>query len=227
MADMKMRTGCTILLFGEPGTGKTESCYQLAKQSGGRAIFKVEISAIKSKWFGESEKLIKGIFDRYAKMVETYDLTPILLLNECDAILGKRQIGDQSPVSQTENAMQNLLLEGMEQFNGILVATTNLTQNLDKAFERRFLCKVELKKPDMETRCLIWMDKIPGLTDNDYKTLSEKFVLSGGQIENISRKHFLRELLTGGNMNLSQIMDLCNEEFLDKTGNKRRIGYLV
>jgi SpoVK/Ycf46/Vps4 family AAA+-type ATPase len=110
MKEMGLRTGFTILLYGEPGTGKTESCFQIAKQSGGRSIFKVEISATKSKWFGDSEKLIKGIFDCYAKMVETYDLTPILLLNECDAILGKRQVGGHSAVSQTENAMQNLLL---------------------------------------------------------------------------------------------------------------------
>ena len=110
MKEMGLRTGFTILLYGEPGTGKTESCFQIAKQTGGRAIFKVEISATKSKWFGDSEKLIKGIFDCYAKMVETYDLTPILLLNECDAILGKRQVGGHSAVSQTENAMQNLLL---------------------------------------------------------------------------------------------------------------------
>ncbi len=116
MRDMGLRTGFTILLYGDPGTGKTESCLQLSNQTG-RSIFKVEISSTKSKWFGDSEKLIKGIFDRYAKMVETYDLTPILFLNECDAILGKRQVGGHSAVSQTENAIQNLLLENIEQFN--------------------------------------------------------------------------------------------------------------
>ncbi|MGA3013040.1 MAG: ATP-binding protein, partial [Bacteroidales bacterium] len=215
-----------ILLYGDPGTGKTESCLQISNQTG-RDIFKVEISSIKSKWFGDSEKLIKGIFDRYRKMVETYDLTPILFLNECDGILGKRQVGGQSLVAQTENAIQTLLLENMERLDGILVATTNLTANLDKAFERRFLYKIELKKPDKETRCLIWKDKIPELTDSDYKTLSDKFSLSGGQIENISRKLVLKQILTGENMNLSQIMDLCQEEFLDKTGNMKRIGFLV
>jgi AAA+ superfamily predicted ATPase len=226
MRDMGMRTGFTILLYGEPGTGKTESCLQISNQTG-RDIFKISIENTKSKWFGDSEKLIKGIFDRYSKMVETYDLTPILFLNECDGILGKRQAGGHSSVAQTENAMQNLLLENMERFDGILVATTNLTENLDKAFERRFLYKIELKKPDNETRCLIWRDKIPGLTDSDYKTLSDKFVLSGGQIENISRKYVLRQILTGEKMNLCQIMDLCNEEFLDKTGQRKRIGFGV
>lgn len=227
LQDMGMRKAFPILLYGEPGTGKTESCLQLAKMSGGRSIYKVDIAETKSKWFGESEKLIKGIFDYYGKLVSKYDLTPIMLLNECDGVLGKRQVGGHSSVSQTENAIQNLLLEGLEQFSGILVATTNLTQNLDKAFERRFLYKIELKKPDKDTRCLIWRDKIPGLTDSDYKTLSDRFILSGGQIENISRKYILRQILTGEKLNLSQIMDLCNEEFLDKAGERRKIGFKV
>ena len=123
--------------------------------------------------------------------------------------------------------MQNLLLEGMENLNGILLATTNLTQNLDKAFTRRFLYKIELKKPDKETRILIWKDKIPGLTDLDYRTLSERFEFSGGQLENIARKYVLNQILTGVNLNLSQIIELCQEEFMDKQPEIRRIGFRV
>jgi AAA+ superfamily predicted ATPase len=227
MKDMGMRTGFTILLYGEPGVGKTESCFQLAKQTGNRSIYKVDIAETSSKWFGESQKLIKGIFNHYGKLVSKYDLTPIMLLNECDGVLGKRQVGSHSSVSQTENAMQNLMLEGLEQFSGILIATTNLTQNLDKAFERRFLYKLQLKKPDSQTRCLIWRDKIQGLTDIDYQTLSENLELSGGQIDNISRKYILNQILSGEKLNLSQIMDLCNEEFLDKAGERRKIGFLT
>jgi len=227
LQDMGMRKAFPILLYGEPGTGKTESCLQLARQTGGRSIYKVDISETKSKWFGDSEKLIKGIFDHYGKLVSKYDLTPIMLLNECDGVLGKRQVGGQSSISKTENAIQNLLLESLEQFSGILIATTNATQNLDKAFERRFLYKLELKKPNSQTRSLIWRDKIPGLMDTDYQILSEYLELSGGQIDNISRKYILKKILTGVNLNLSQIMDLCNEEFLDKQSERRRIGFWI
>lgn len=225
LQDMGMRKAFPILLFGEPGTGKTESCLQLAKMTGGRSIYKVDLAETSSKWFGESQKLIAGIFNYYGKLVSKYELTPIMFLNECDGLLGKRQVDGHSSVSKTENAMQNLLLEGLEQFSGILVATTNLTRNLDAAFERRFLYKLELKKPDSLTRSLIWRDKIPGLTDIEYQTLSENFVLSGGQIDNISRKYILKKILNGVNLNLSQLMDLCNEEFLDKTVERNRIGY--
>jgi len=226
LQDMGMRKAFPILLFGEPGTGKTESCLQLARQTGGRSIYKVDIAETKSKWFGESEKLIKGIFDHYGKLVSKYELTPIMLLNECDGVLGKRQVSGHSSVSQTENTIQNLLLESLEQFSGILVATTNLTENLDKAFERRFLYKLELKKPDSQTRNLIWRNKIPGLTDTEYQTLSDHLELSGGQIDNISRKHILKQILNGVNLNLSQLMELCNEEFLDKQSERQRIGFI-
>ena len=227
MKDMGLRTGFTILLHGPPGTGKTESCLQLA--AGGRSIYKVEIAETKSKWFGESERLIKGLFERYARLVQKHDIAPIMLLNECDGILGKRQLGSHSSVSQTENAIQNLFLENIEQLNdgSILIATTNLTENLDAAFERRFLYKIELKKPDKDTRCLIWKDKIPRLTDLEYQALADSYELSGGQIENISRKYLLKQILSGVNLNLSQLMELCQEEFLGKTGERRRIGFLV
>lgn len=224
MQDMGLRTGFNILVFGAPGVGKTSICMNLAKQSG-RDLFKVSIEGTKSKWWGESERLIAGIFERYSRLVESYEITPIMFLNECDGILSSR-ISVQSSVSQTQNSMQNLLLEHMESLNGILLATTNLTQNLDKAFERRFLYKIELKNPDSITRELIIRDKIPGLTDSDYQTLSDNFELSGGQLENISRKYHLKQILSGENLNLSEIMDLCNEEFLEKSGDRKRIGFL-
>jgi SpoVK/Ycf46/Vps4 family AAA+-type ATPase len=64
-------------------------------------------------------------------------------------------------VDQTENAIQNIILEEMENLDGILIATTNLTENLDKAFERRFLFKIRFDKPTLEAKTNIWKDKIP------------------------------------------------------------------
>jgi SpoVK/Ycf46/Vps4 family AAA+-type ATPase len=111
----------------------------------------VDISKTKSMWFGQSEKIIKDIFDRYRSRVKqaqkTRESIPILLLNEADAVICKRRETEGSNLAQTENAMQNIILEEMEKLEGILIATTNLTQNMDKAFERRFLFKVEFEKP--------------------------------------------------------------------------------
>jgi len=225
MRDMGLRTGFNILLYGPPGGGKSESCMQLAKQSG-RDLFKISIEATKSKWHGESEQLIKGLFDRYSKLTETHDIAPIMFLNECDGILSTR-VSVQSSVSNTINAMQNLLLEGMESLNGILLATTNLTKNLDKAFERRFLYKIELKKPDSETRLLIWKDKIPGFDDDEYQVLSDEFEFTGGQLENIARKCVLKEILSGVKSSFLEIRGYCQEELLEKKQEHRSVGFRI
>lgn len=148
-----------ILLFGAPGTGKTETVLQLAKASG-REIMKVDISQSKSMWFGESEKLIKKIFKDYEQLKKECKLDPILMFNEADAILATRKNNTSSSVAQTENAIQNILLEELENFKGIFIATTNLAENLDKAFDRRFLFKIKFQKPSVAARASIWMSKL-------------------------------------------------------------------
>ena len=105
-----MSAGITVLLYGSPGTGKTETVYQLAKKHN-RPIFKVEISETKSMWFGEIQKLLKKIFTDYYNFKKTQKICPILLFNEADAIIGKRKSAGSSSVSDTENAIQNVLLE--------------------------------------------------------------------------------------------------------------------
>lgn len=82
--------GIAILLYGAPGIGKTESVMQWAKQSG-RDIIHVDISAAKSMWYGESEKIVKDIFIRYKRMYKRSSVKPILLFNEADAIFSKRR----------------------------------------------------------------------------------------------------------------------------------------
>ena len=136
MEQTGFRTGFACLFYGGPGTGKTETVYQLARQTG-RDIMVVDVPQIKSKWVGDSEKNIKALFDRYRELVKKAKQTPILLFNEADAIIGIRQQGAQRAVEKMENSIQNIILQEMEALDGIMIATTNLQQNLDKAFERR------------------------------------------------------------------------------------------
>src|SRR5690606_8549583 len=155
MAEKAMPTGVVALLYGHPGTGKTESVYQFARQTN-REVIQVDISQSKSMWFGESEKQIKKIFTGYERYANRCKLKPILLFNEADAIISRRKDSSASNVAQTENAIQNILLEEFEKFTGICIATTNLVANLDSAFERRFLYKIELTKPTTQTLAKIW-----------------------------------------------------------------------
>ena len=218
-----MRSGFTCLFYGAPGTGKTESVYQIARKSG-RDIFMVDVSKIKSCWVGESEKNIKQVFDRYRACVASGDKLPILLFNEADAIFGIRQEGAQDAVDKMENSIQNIILQEMEDMDGILIATTNLTTNLDKAFERRFLYKVRFDKPSFEARERIWKSMLPELSEIEASQLANDFDFSGGQIENIVRKKTVKSLISGSEPSFAEIREFCSEEGIDNAP-RRKIGF--
>ena len=215
--------GITALLHGSPGTGKTETVFQVAKDTN-REIVKVDISQSKSMWFGESEKIIKRIFTDYKAYAKDSERMPILLFNEADAIISKRKENSTSNVSQTENAIQNIILEELENFEGIFFATTNLAKNLDSAFERRFLFKIEFQKPDISVKAKIWYSKLPNLSESECETLANRFDFSGGQIDNIVRKNEIHEIIHGISVDFSNIIDFCKTELLSKN-NGVRIGF--
>lgn len=215
--------GVTALLHGSPGTGKTETVFQVAKDTN-REIVKVDISQSKSMWFGESEKIIKRIFTDYKAYAKESERMPILLFNEADAIISKRKENSTSNVSQTENAIQNIILEELENFEGIFFATTNLAKNLDSAFERRFLFKIEFQKPDITVKAKIWNSKLPSLTESECESLASRFDFSGGQIDNIVRKNEIHEIIHGISVDFSNIIDFCKTELLSKNSGVR-IGF--
>lgn len=220
-----MTTGITALLYGAPGTGKTESVYQLAKKYK-RPVFKVEISETKSMWFGESQKLVKKIFTDYYAFKKTQKVCPILLFNEADAIIGKRKSASSSSVSDTENAIQNVLLEELENFDGILFATSNLVANLDSAFERRFLFKVKFVNPSIVNAAKIWRNKLPFLSAKEAFQLASQFSYSGGEMENIARKSLMDEIVLGTKPNFERIISFCqNEKWSSKNSGGVKIGY--
>lgn len=218
--------GVTALLHGAPGTGKTETVLQIAKATN-REIMKVDISASRSMWFGESEKIIKQVFKDYKSYAKKQSLTPILFFNEADAIIAKRKEANTSNVSDTENRIQNILLEEIENFEGILIATTNLATNMDTAFERRFLFKIEFQKPGVKAKSQIWKSKMPQLPDEDCELLASQFDFSGGQIDNIVRKNEINEIIYGNKVNVKTLVDFCKEEMLSNQFSRTQIGFKV
>ena len=221
-----MRKGFTCLFYGAPGTGKTESVLQLARATG-RDVMHVNVSDIKSKWVGESEKNIKALFDQYRNIVKTRKTTPILLFNEADAIIGKRKEGAEHAVDKMENSIQNIILQEMEKLEGIMIATTNLVQNMDGAFERRFLYKVRFEKPDIEQRCQIWQSMLPKLSEKLVYKLANTYDFSGGQIENIARKCDIESILYGDEyLTDSRVEEYCQQETICQKGSGRRIGFI-
>lgn len=219
-----MRTGFCSLFYGSPGTGKTETVYQIARATG-RDILRVDVDKIKSCWVGESEQNMKRLFDRYRNICKDAERAPIQLFNEADAILGVRMEGASRAVDKMENSIQNIILQEMEALEGIMIATTNLTSNLDKAFERRFLYKIEFSRPTTEARAHIWQSMMPGLSEDDARILATRFDLSGGEIENITRKYTVNAILSGSDSaDLDAISEICSTERISGPA-RARIGF--
>lgn len=208
-----LRTGFACLFYGAPGTGKTETALQLARQTG-RDLIRIDVTEVRSMWVGKSEENIKAVFDEYCERCEASELAPILLFNEADAILGRRMKGAERGADRMENSVQNIILQEMEDLQGILIATTNLTENLDAAFERRFLYKLRFDRPELAARAAIWQTMVPELGAEEARLLAARYDFTGGEIENVVRKLIVEQLLAAGrDVKVSQLVaNICEGE---------------
>ena len=223
LREKKLSTGFTCLFYGSPGTGKTETALQIARQTG-RDIMRVELSQLRDQYVGESEKQVKALFKRYAKIAQESSIVPILLFNEADGIINRRMEHVQHSVDKMENAIQNIILQELENFNGILIATTNLTSTLDPAFERRFLYKINFEKPDLSVRKSIWHAMIPELDESTVNTIASRYPFSGGQIRNVATKLSIDSILYGeASATPNSLNSYCQQEHISKEGH--HIGF--
>ena len=219
-----MPLGFCCLFYGAPGTGKTELVQQLAIATQ-RDLFQVNIATLRDKYVGESEKQLKRIFDKYRSLVRTQEHAPILFFNEADAIFGNRMENTQRSVDKMENALQNIILQEMEVLDGIMICTTNLTSCLDKAFDRRFIYKVEFEKPTNQARKLIWQSMLSSLNDEQATELANRFDFSGGQIQNISRKQVINAIFSGKEeLDYDQIKLDCQNESISRN-SRGKVGF--
>ena len=221
----KLSSGITAIFYGAPGTGKTEAVYQIARKTG-RDIMMVDLSETKSKWFGESEKVVKKIFDDYSLLLKSCNLEPILFINEADGLFSRRidlNTSRGGSAEQAINTIQNILLQALESFEGILLATSNLTSNLDKAFERRFTFKLNFPKPDNHVRKSIWLSKVSELSSSEAAALADKFEITGGEIDVQVRQVVLKKILNKKVRTFDALLDCCNKDH--GFSGKRRIGF--
>jgi len=227
--DKKSGIDARIIFYGAAGTGKTMTAYSLAK-SLKRQVLAFDCSKILSMYVGESEKNVRKIFDTFYDLSEKTKTEPILLLNEADQFLGARSSGNITGSDQMHNQMQNIFLEQIENFRGMLIATTNLLENIDKAFSRRFDYKIEFKKPDLAQRERLWEMMLPKNApyenDFDSKKLAS-YSLTGGQInliiKNTAYKIAVREepLFT-----LKDFVDEINREKDANFDGEKSMGFL-
>jgi len=178
----KMSTGKGIvaLFSGDPGTGKTLCATILATEMD-QQLFQIAIPRVVSKWIGETEKNIEKIFET-ARAAHG-----ILLFDEADSLFASRTKVDSS-VDRYSNMATNMLLQEIENFEGIVILTTNLEKNIDKAFQRRIGFKIHFPFPEAPYRARIWRTLVPRACpldpSLDWDDIGRRFELSGGHIKN-------------------------------------------
>lgn len=183
-----------IILYGAPGTGKTMTALSLAKSMKKR-VLSFDCSKILSKYVGESEKNVRSIFDTYKELCKKTKSEPLLLLNEADQFLSARSTDSGASADKMHNQMQNIFLEQIERFDGLLIATTNLLETIDPAFSRRFDYKIAFEKPDLQQRIALWKKLLPENATYEEGLDIEKlasYPLTGGQIKVVLKNTALK-----------------------------------
>lgn len=218
-----------VIFYGPPGTGKTMSAYCLAK-SLKKQVLSFDCSKILSKYVGESEQNVRKIFDSYREICAKTKSEPVLLLNEADQFLSSRLENGSSGSEQMHNQMQNIFLEQIEKFQGVLIATTNFMQSFDKAFSRRFEYKIEFKKPQLKERIQIWQKVLPKNAEFEESfdiNAIAKYELSGASIVLVMKNVALKTAISDdGVFRTSAFIDEIKRELKSSFEEDKKVGLL-
>jgi AAA+ superfamily predicted ATPase len=206
----KMKPGYRSLFYGPSGSGKTFTATLLGKYTK-RNVYRIDLSMVISKYIGETEKNLSRIFD----MAEHKDW--ILFFDEADALFGKRtNIKDSH--DRYANQEVSYLLQRVEDYNGLVILSTNLKSNIDEAFARRFQSVIQFTMPNAAQRERIWRNTFSERTvfekSNDLSEIALKYEVTGGAILNIVRYCSLMAMNRGNNIILhSDIINGIKKEF--------------
>jgi ATP-dependent 26S proteasome regulatory subunit len=199
--------GLNILFSGHSGTGKTMTADIIANDLH-LDMYKVDLSSIVSKYIGETEKNLNRIFK------ETSSGNMILFFDEADALFGKRsEVKDAH--DRYANIEINYLLQKLEEHEGIVIMASNLSKNIDSAFQRRMNFIIDFPFPNEEMRRSIWENIFPEdapMDDIDFELIASKFKLTGGNIKNISL-HAAFLAADSGNIKMEHIMNAIKWEY--------------
>jgi hypothetical protein len=220
---MNRGLGISVLFAGESGTGKTMAAEVIAKELG-LLLYRIDLSAVVSKYIGETEKNLRKLFDA------AEDGGAILFFDEADALFGKRSEVKDSH-DRYANIEINYLLQRMEAYRGLAVLATNAKSALDSAFVRRLRFIVDFRFPGVEQRMAIWQKVFPPQTpieDLDYQHLA-RFNLTGGSIQNIAINAAFLAANAGTPVTMPLVLDAVRTEFgkLERPVNEadfRRLG---
>lgn len=186
----KVKPGFRVLFSGAPGTGKTLTASLLGKTAG-MDVYRVDLSMVVSKYIGETEKNLAGIFD----MAEHKHW--ILFFDEADALFGKRT-NTSDAHDRHANQEVSFLLQRIEDFSGLVILATNFKSNIDEAFARRFQLSVNFQKPEYEQRLRLWKNAFTPpcelAAEVNLEKLAYEYELTGAAIMNVLRYSSLMAL---------------------------------
>ncbi len=172
--------GVSALFSGEPGTGKTMAASVVASTLG-LELVRIDLSAVVSKYVGETEKNLAKIFD------EAQDAHAMLLFDEADSLFGKRT-ELKTAQDRFANLEVNYILQRMETFDGVSVLTTNAEAAIDPALQRRLNFRIRFPEPEVDERAQLWRQLLPPQAELhehvDFHALAERFDMTGGYIKN-------------------------------------------
>jgi DNA replication protein DnaC len=202
--------GVCILFTGSPGTGKTMAA-QVVANNLNINMYKVDLSAITSKYIGETEKNIKKLF------YEAKKSNAVLFFDEADTIFGKRtEVKDSN--DKYANMDAAYLLQKIEEYEGISILATNYIQNIDEAFIRRISFIVRFSMPEFNERKLIWEKSFPAAMplerDLDFDFLANQFQLSGSNIKNIALHSAFLAAANKEGLSMKYVIEAIKTEYL-------------
>ncbi|MEL7002676.1 MAG: ATP-binding protein [Bacteroidota bacterium] len=204
-----LKKGYRMLFHGPPGTGKTMTASIMGKDAE-LDVYQVDLSAVVSKYIGETEKNLAGVFN----LAENKKW--ILFFDEADALFGKRtQV--QNSNDQFINQQMGYLLQRIEDFDGIIILATNFKDNIDSAFLRRFQSVVYFPKPKLDQRLKLWekyFNDVFDMSSIDLGSIAKEYEITGGGIINVLRYCTIAARQRGGDtIELEDIQKGINKEF--------------
>lgn len=200
--------GIAALFEGQSGTGKTMAASIIGRALG-LDVYQIDLSCVVSKYIGETEKNLSLIFS------EAQDSNAVLFFDEADALFGKR-----SEVKDAHDRYANIetayLLQRMEEYSGIVILATNMKQNLDEAFVRRMRFIIHFPFPNDDDRERIWHKVFPGNAplgeDVNFRWLSRKLKIAGGNIKNISLRAAFLAVERNGQIGMDCVIEAAKRE---------------
>lgn len=217
------KPGCRILFYGDSGTGKTLAATLLGKHLN-RDVYSVDISAVSSKYVGETTKRLDSLFN----IAESKGW--IIFIDEGDALLGQRRATDAGGNGASHYANQDtaFLLQRIEQYDGIIIVATNFRGNIDQAFTRRFQYMVKFQAPDPQMQYQLWMENLPKkcplAPGIDLMMLIQRHPLSPASIINVIFRLSVLALQKGAQQISLEDLSLCIKDEELKYAGRQAMG---